>query len=176
VLDTNNASNKKGVGNKERDVIEMKEKVEEIMTRDVITAKENDTVLNIANILKENGISGAPVVNEQGEIVGVVSVSDILKLLDDFHWYTPFFSAIDLIHLHSEELEDIKRDIENVSEMKVKEAMSKNPKTIPPDALIDDAAQIMYSTGFNRLPVVDGKGKLVGIVARADIIASLCDI
>ncbi len=154
----------------------MKEKVEEIMTRDVITATENDTVLNIVNILRANSIAGVPVVNDREEVIGVVSVSDILKLLDDFHWYTPFFSAMDILHLHSDELEDVKRDIEEVSEMKVKDAMSKNPKTIAPDTLIDDAAQIMYSTGFNRLPVLDEKGKLVGIVARADIIASLCDL
>ena len=154
----------------------MKEKVEEIMTRDVITATENDTVLNIATVLKENSIAGVPVVNDREEVVGVVSVSDILKLLDDFHWYTPFFSAMDILHLHSDELEDVKRDIEEVSEMKVKDAMSKNPKTIAPDTLIDDAAQIMYSTGFNRLPVLDEKGKLVGIVARADIITSVCDL
>jgi CBS domain-containing protein len=154
----------------------MKEKVEEIMTRDVITAKENDTVLHVVNVLRENSIAGVPVVNDREEIVGVVSVSDILKLLDDFHWYTPFFSAMDILHLHSDELEDVKRDIEEVSEMKVKDAMSKNPKTIAPDTLIDDAAQIMYSTGFNRLPVLDEKGKLVGIVARADIITSLCDL
>jgi len=154
----------------------MKEKVEEIMTRDVITATENDTVLNIVNVLRENSIAGVPVVNDREEIVGVVSVSDILKLLDDFHWYTPFFSAMDILHLHSDELEDVKRDIEEVSEMKVKDTMSKNPKTIAPDTLIDDAAQIMYSTGFNRLPVLDEKGKLVGIVARADIITSVCDL
>ncbi len=154
----------------------MKEKVEEIMTRDVITAKENDTVLNVANVLKGNRIAGAPVVNDHGAVVGVVSVSDILKLLDDCHWYTPFFTAMDILHLHSEELQDIKRDIERVSEMKVKDAMSKNPKTIPPDASIDDVAQIMHSTGFNRLPVVDETGNLVGIVARADIIASLYEL
>ena len=154
----------------------MKEKVEEIMTRDVITATENDTVLNVVNVLRANSIAGVPVVNDREEIVGVVSVSDILKLLDDFHWYTPFFSAMDILHLHSDELEDVKRDIEEVSEMKVKDAMSKNPKTIAPDTLIDDAAQIMYSTGFNRLPVLDEKGKLVGIVARADIITSVCDL
>ena len=154
----------------------MKEKVEEIMTRDVITATENDTVLNVVNVLRANSIAGVPVVNDREEVVGVVSVSNILKLLDDFHWYTPFFSAMDILHLHSDELENVKRDIEEVSEMKVKDAMSKNPKTIAPDTLIDDAAQIMYSTGYNRLPVLDEKGKLVGIVARADIITSLCDL
>lgn len=175
MLDTNNAGDKKNAGHKERDV-EMKEKVEEIMTRNVITAKENDSVLEVATVLKENKIAGVPVLNEREEIVGVISEADILKLLDNFHWYTPIFTAHDLIHLFGEDLHDIQQDIEKASKMKVKEVMSKNPKTISQDALIDDAAQIMHSTGFNRLPVVDGSGKLVGIIARADIIASLYDI
>ncbi len=172
MLNTNNAIDKKNAGHKERDV-EMKEKVEEIMTKEVITAKENDSLLDVATVLKENKIAGVPVLNEQEEVVGVVSEADILKLLENFHWYTPIFTAHDLIHIFGEDLHDIQRDIEKASEMKVKDVMSKNPETVPPDALIDDAARIMHSTGFNRLPVVDSNGKLVGIVARADIIASL---
>jgi CBS domain-containing protein len=169
------ASDKKNVRNKERNV-EMKEKVGEIMTRNVITVKENNTVLNVIEVFKGNKIAGVPVLNDREEVVGVVSEADILKLLDNFRWYTPLFTAMDLLNLRGEKLHDVQRDIEKASEMKVKDIMSKNPKTIPPDALIDDAAQIMHSTGFNRLPVVDGNNKLVGIVTRADIIASLYDI
>jgi len=175
MLNTNSAGDKKSNWHKEWD-IEMKEKVEEIMTRDVITVKENDSLLEVATVLKENKIAGVPVLDEREEVVGVISEADILKLLDNFHWYTPIFTAHDLIHLFGEDLHDIQQDIEKASKMKVKEVMSKNPKTISPDTLIDDAAQIMHSTGFNRLPVVAGSGKLVGIVARADIIASLYDI
>jgi CBS domain-containing protein len=172
MLDTNNAVDKKGDWHKEWDV-EMKKKVEEIMTKEVITAKENDTLLEVASVLKENKIAGVPVLNEQEEVVGVVSEADVLKLLENFHWYTSIFTAHDLMHVFGEDLHDIQQDIEKASKMKVKDVMSKNPRTIPPDTLIDDAAQIMHSTGFNRLPVVDEKGKLVGIVARADIISSL---
>ena len=172
MLNTTNAIDKESAGNKECDV-EMKKKVEEIMTREVITAKENDSLLDVAIVLKENRIAGVPVINEREEVVGVVSEADILKLLENFHWYTPIFSAHDLIHIFGEDLHDIQRDLEKARNTKVKDVMSKDPETITPDTLIDDAAQIMHSTGFNRLPVVDENGKLVGIVARADIIASL---
>jgi len=151
----------------------MKEKVEEIMTRTVITVKETDSLRDVATVFKANKIAGAPVLNDQEEVVGVVSEADILKVLGNLHWYTQVFMALDLLQLHDEKSHAVQQDIEKVSAMKVKDAMSKNPKTIPPDASIDDAAQIMHSTGFNRLPVVDGDGKLVGIVTRADIIASL---
>ncbi|MFZ2070890.1 MAG: CBS domain-containing protein [Halobacteriota archaeon] len=150
-----------------------KEKVEEIMTREVITVLDSDSLLDVASVLKERKIAGVPVLNDREEVVGVISEADILKLLDNFHWYTSIFTIHDLIQLFGEDLEDIQQDIEKASKMKVKEVMSKNPETISPDALIDDAAQIMHTKGFNRLPVVDSDGKLVGIVTRADIIASL---
>ena len=153
----------------------MKEKVEEIMTREVITVKENDSLLDVATVLKEEKIAGVPVLNDSEEIVGVISEADILKLLSNFHWYTSIFTVHDLMHIVGDDLHDIQQDIEKASKMKVKDVMSKNPKTILPDTLIDDAAQIMHTTGFNRLPVEDNDGKLVGIVARADIIASLYD-
>ena len=49
--------------------------------------------------------------------------------------------------------------------------MSKNPVTISPDDSISDAARIMRKNDFNRIPVVDAEGKLVGLIAREDIIA-----
>ncbi|KAF5428816.1 CBS domain-containing protein [Candidatus Methanophagaceae archaeon] len=151
----------------------MKEKVEEIMTRAVITANENDTLLDVATVLKEGKIAGVPVLNDTEDIVGVISEADILKVLTNFHWYTSVFTVHDLMHIFGEDIHDIQQDIEKASKMNVKDVMSKEPEIIAQDALIDDAAQIMHTTGYNRLPVVDSDGKLVGIVARADIIASI---
>jgi CBS domain-containing protein len=151
----------------------MKEKVEEIMTQKVITVRETDSLQEVATVFKANKISGAPVLNDKEEVVGVVSEADILKVLDTFHWYAPILTTLDILHLREEQSHDIQQDTEKAGAMKVKEIMSKNPETISPDTSIDDAAQIMHATGFNRLPVVDGAGTLVGIVTRADIIASL---
>ena len=151
----------------------MKEKVEEIMTLDVITVHENDSVLDVARVFKANKIAGAPVLNDKEEVVGVISEADILKILDDSHWYTPIFNALYYLHLYGDEVHDIEQDIEKARELKVKTIMSKYPQTVLPGALIDDAAQIMHATGFNRLPVVDETGTLRGIVTRADILASL---
>ena len=151
----------------------MKEKVEEIMTRQVVTVTENDSVRDVAQVFKANKIAGAPVLNDQKEVVGMISEADILKLLDTYHWYTPLLTTLDLLHLHEEQAHDIQQDIENAGAMNVKEIMSKNPRTVSPDTFIDDAAEMMHTTGFNRLPVVDENGTLVGIVTRADILASL---
>lgn len=143
------------------------EKVEEIMTRDVITVKENHTLLEGAKMIREIRISGAPVLNEEGDLVGVLSEADVLKVLGDIPWY-----SLNKI-LHQEQEQDIQQDTEKMSETRVKEVMSKHPQTVGPDSLISDAASIMHSEGYNRLPVIDSRGKLVGIVTRADILASL---
>jgi CBS domain-containing protein len=151
----------------------MKEKVKEIMTRNVITVQEDDSVLEVAQVFKTKKVAGAPVLNEREELVGVVSEADILKLLDTYHWYTPILTTLDILHLHEEEQHDIQQDIEKAGATLIREIMSKEPETVSPDTLIDDAAQIMYLTGFNRLPVLDETGALVGIVTRADILTSL---
>jgi CBS domain-containing protein len=151
----------------------MKERLEEIMTRQVVTVQENDSIADVVAIFRAHKIAGAPVLNDQGRVVGVVSQADIVKLLDTFRWYTPLLTTLDLLHLYEAKPHDVQQDIEKAGQMRVKEIMSRDPETVLPDALIDDAAQIMYITGYNRLPVVDQTGALVGIVTRADVVASL---
>ncbi len=139
--------------------------VEEIMIKDVVIVRENNTLLEAAEILRKNRISGAPVLNENDELVGVISEADVLKVLEANKFPFP-----KLFHLL--ERKDIKKDLERAIKTRVKDVMSKSPQTIKPDDTIYDAALLMHSKGFNRLPVVED-GKLVGIVARADILAAL---
>ncbi|MFP3908820.1 MAG: CBS domain-containing protein [Archaeoglobaceae archaeon] len=143
------------------------ERVEEIMTRDVVTVKENHMLMEAAKIIRERNVSGAPVLNEEGDAVGVLSEADVLKVLGDIPWY----SLNRILHFQEQE-QDIEQEMEKMSKMRVKDVMSKHPQTVDSSDLINDAASIMHSTGYNRLPVVD-RGKLVGIVTRADILASL---
>ncbi len=144
-------------------------KVGEIMTRDVITVNEGDTVLEAAKTLRKNRISGAPVLNENGELVGIVSEADLLRVLEGFSWHSKLLKFLHIL----DESEEIQQDFERINNMKVAEIMSKNPKTVRESDSVYDAAAIMHSHGFNRLPVVDENGKLVGIIARADILASM---
>lgn len=81
--------------------------------------------------------------NEQGDLVGIISEADILKILDDFPWYASFSKILHILEEH-----DVKRDIEKVSNMKVGEVMSKNPKIIKADDLVSDASLIMHSHVF----------------------------
>jgi CBS domain-containing protein len=140
-------------------------RVKEVMTRNVVTVSENNTLLEAAETLRRNWISGAPVLNDEGELVGIISEADVLKVLE-----VGKFSFPRLFHLF--EKENVKEELERAAKTRVKDVMSKNPQTIDANASIYEAASIMHSRGFNRLPVVEG-GRLVGIVARADILAAL---
>ena len=62
-------------------------------------------------------------------------------------------------------------EIATLFEGYVKDVMSKKPITISPDDSLSDAARIMHKNDFNRIPVVDDEGKLVGIIAREDVIS-----
>lgn len=123
--------------------------------------------MEAAKIIREKNVSGAPVLNKEGDIVGVLSEADVLGFLGDLPWY-----SLNKVLLQEQE-QDIQQDIERLSETRVNEVMSKHPQTAGPESLINDAISIMHSTGYNRLPVIDENNKLIGIVTRADILASL---
>ena len=72
---------------------------------------------------------------------------------------------------YMKKVKKIPDEINTLFEGYVKDVMSKNTVTISPDDSISDAARLMRKHDFNRLPVVDSEGKLVGIITRQDIIS-----
>ncbi|MFQ6052114.1 MAG: CBS domain-containing protein [Candidatus Hydrothermarchaeota archaeon] len=147
-------------------------KVKDIMTKNVITVGPDETVLDVVNILKNNRISGLPVILE-GKVVGIVTEADIMEICEKEtvgHLY-----VWELSSKIREELDRALRDIERNASTKVKEIMTKKVETVSPETGISEAARIMSEKHINRLPVVDEKGKLVGIVSRADIIQAIAE-
>lgn len=136
-------------------------KVEEIMTRDVLTIGPEGEVRDVARILVEDHISGLPVCNAQREVVGVISEGDIL-----FKEHAPAkegrrFST----SLWSSSTNKAKK----ARAIKVHEAMTAPAITISPYSSVAEAARLMSEHGVNRLPVVRGD-ELVGIVTRTDLV------
>jgi len=132
-------------------------KVRDVMTSVVITVEPGTSLKEVATILTQCGISGVPVVDEDGEVVGVVSERDIL-----FKERGP---------------SERKRMLGRLTDARLKleahtaaEAMTAPAKTIAPWRLVSAAAAQMLDEGVNRLPVLDDEGRLVGIVTRADLV------
>lgn len=137
-------------------------KVKELMTKSVRTVMPATPLKEVAEILAEEGISGLPVVDEQGHVLGVVSEADILykeqarrpRRTGPLSWIADSagFDAA------------LKRAARTVGE-----TMSKPPITIGPERSVAEAARLMIERKVNRLPVVKGE-ELVGIVTRADLV------
>jgi CBS domain-containing protein len=136
-------------------------KVRDLMTRDVVTVTPATTLKDAAALLVERRISGMPVVDDDGGVVGVLSEADVLmkeggepKREGMLGWLF--------------EPNDSLRD--KLAARVVGEAMTAPPLTIGPEAPAHRAAARMVEEGINRLPVVDEAGRMVGIVTRADLV------
>lgn len=151
--------------------------VEDAMTADVVTCMPDEEVSVVARRLRENDVSGAPVV-EDDDVVGVVSEADLLDLLDTKQedtniWLPSPFEAFELPlrafpwREWAEKHGLLKETLHDVGETKVRDVMSEGPRTVTPTTALDEAAGVMVRTGYNRLPVVE-EGALVGILTRGD--------
>ncbi|MGA9140734.1 MAG: CBS domain-containing protein [Methanocella sp.] len=152
-------------------------KVEEVMTRDVITCTPADPIGKIVKLMSEKDISGLPVMDGE-KLVGVITEGDIMKVLagpsvSNTLWLpSPFEVLLEIPFRDIMQLRRIQESFKDVSEKPVRDVMSKKPVTIEPQNDIEDASGLMVRYKINRLPVVRG-GKLIGIITREDIIQGL---
>src|SRR5579862_7525141 len=136
--------------------------VRDVMTSDVITVGPVTPLKEVATILSQCGISGVPVVDEDGHVVGVVSEGDILfkergpsERQGILAWIRAAFGKEDQLKLEA---------------LTAAQAMTTPAKTIAPWRSVSAVAAQMLDAGVNRLPVVDERSHLVGIVTRADLV------
>lgn len=153
-------------------------KVKDVMNPDVVFCKPDDTVREAAKILKDNNISGAPVLDD-GQLAGIVSEGDLLELLvvpekGDLWLPSPF----EVIEVPIRELlswEETKKMLSDVGSTKVEEIMTKDVHTISSEASVEEASELMVRRRINRLPVMEND-QVVGIVTRGDIIKGLAKL
>lgn len=149
--------------------------VSEIMTRLVGTTRPDARLFEAARLMRELHVSGLPVVDPAGAVVGVLSEKDLVRTLDLSAGISSPRGLIDLLlasaPARGPSLLDICRHrLENGF---VREAMTSPAITLPPTATIAEAAERMHHDRIHRLPIVEESGKLVGIVSRADLVAAL---
>jgi CBS domain-containing protein len=152
--------------------------IENVMQKNIIKFNELDKIVDVAQSLRENKISGGPVVDENNKVVGVISEGDIMRLLEV---HSPKINLIlpaplDLIELPVKmkyELDEIAEDMQRAASTVIDQIMTKKVIKIGPKASISDAAELMDSHKVKRLPVINEEGKLVGIITRGDIIGAM---
>ena len=151
-------------------------KVRDIMTTQVITLLDTDTVKDATITLAVDELSGAPVVDEDYHLVGIISEMDILRLIMKFEAELKLENPV--LHLLAFPMDnkfddpELERAATKFTNTKVGEIMVKDVVTTTPDAEVVDTLALMLEKDINRVPVLE-KGVLVGIVTRGDIMFSI---
>ena len=143
-------------------------KVRDIMTTDVVSAKRGTPVNELAKLMGARDISGVPVLDDAGAVVGVVTELDMIvrnTRLD----MPRFIQILDLGRIPLERRSDYEHRMRHMLGTRAEDLMSEEVVTVGPDDGVEDLAELMVKRRVNPVPVVEN-GKLVGIVSRADII------
>jgi CBS domain-containing protein len=142
----------------------------QIMTRDIITVRPDTPILEAANKMLENHVSGLPVLDPSGKLVGVVSEGDFLRRSEigtqhkHARWLqyllSPGHAAGDFIHDRGRRVEDV---------------MTYDPITANEETPLDDLVALLEKNGIKRLPIMRDD-KLVGIVTRANLLRAVASM
>jgi CBS domain-containing protein len=136
-------------------------RVEKIMTRDVVTVAAGTPLKEVAALLAANHISGVPVADPDGTVLGVVSEADILCKEQGFPPNPGRVSGWLLRRMDGE--------LDKIGARRAADAMTAPALTVRPAQQVSEVARLMVGHRINRLPVV-ADGRLVGIVSRADLV------
>lgn len=140
------------------------------MTRDVVTVSPDCTVTELARILHDARISGVPVVNDSGSIVGIVSEADLLAKVARPHLPAHIQLLGGIIYLESPS--EMDSALKKALGALVKDIMTTKVVTVDGNDEVEDVANLLVDRRVNRVPVLEN-GALAGIITRADIIETL---
>ena len=144
-------------------------KAKDIMTKEVITVKPETTIEELARLLMKRQISGAPVVDDKGKIVGVVTENDLISKNSRLHIPTILRLFDAYIPLGTSKMES---DIRKMAASTVEDICTKEIITVDEEASVEYIATIMTEKRIHILPVVR-EGKLVGIIGKKDLIKGI---
>jgi CBS domain-containing protein len=149
----------------------MSQTVADVMAHDVITVTPDTPLAAAVRLLVDRQISGLPVVDEAGKLVGVISESDLIwreKGID----MPPHIMFLDsVIYLQNSAKYDL--ELHKVLGQTVGEVMTAPPISIHAEATLPAAARIMHDKKIHRLPVVDLEHRPIGIITQGDIVRAI---
>lgn len=144
--------------------------VADIMTSDVVSIKGTTTVREMAGIFDSKRLGTLPIVDDSGNLTGIVTASDLVEQDRPLHIPTVISLFDWVIPLGGEST--LQRDLDKITAQTASELATTEFVTVAPSDSVSSVAEIMSSKKLHALPVVDGK-KLVGMVSRIDIIRSM---
>lgn len=145
-------------------------RVSDVMTRNVVSVRSDDTILKAARLMLQNRISGLPVVDAEGGLIGMVTEGDFLRRAE-INTARRRPKWIEFL-LGPGRLAD---EFTRASGRRVQEVMTQKPVTVGEDVSLATAVELMERNRIKRLPVVRD-GKIVGIISRANLVRALVSL
>ena len=147
-------------------------KAKDIMTAEVITVKMETTVNELAEILWKNKISGAPVLDDDGNVVAVVTENDLIDQSKKIHIPTMISLLDSVIFLESSKKTE--KEIKKMAGNTVQDICSHELVTVDEETGLDEIATIMANKKVHTLPVMLDDN-LVGVIGKIDIIRTMAN-
>lgn len=142
-------------------------KVKEIMIKEVKSILPDTPVGEAWQKLLENEISGLPVIDRENKLIGMFTEKNILTYI------LPSYIEKVGKFVYEQNPKATKRKFTELSQVTVKQLMRKEVVTVSEDTTLCEVARVMLTQKVRRIPVIDKNGKVVGIVARADILKAI---
>lgn len=146
--------------------------VRQVMTTDVLTFHPGDGIEAAARAMSERSIGGAPVLDDEGRVVGLLRDDDLI--VQDTRLHAP--TVLSVLGAYIEwptSQRHFEADLRKAVGATVGDVMTRDVTTCGPDDSLEQAATILHEEGLGRLAVVDGDGRLVGIVSRGDVLRAI---
>jgi CBS domain-containing protein len=150
----------------------MAELVSEIMDTEPETVSPDTPVEEVIALLRDNELPGVPVVDGEGNCIGIVTEADLVLPDDQGDLHIPHYVNLFGGTVFLEPLGRFEERLRKAFASNAGDMMTRDPDTVAPDTTVREAARLIHESGHNRLPVVDD-GRLVGVVTRVDVLGAL---
>jgi CBS domain-containing protein len=147
-------------------------KVRDIMDDDPVTVGLETSIESVVRALRDNDLSGVPVVNEGGRCVGIITEADLVLSGEEGELHLPHFIELFGGIVFLEPLKRFEDRLRKAVAAKARDLMTPDPVTIDAEADVREAARLIARKHHNRIPVVE-HGRLVGVVTRVDVLDAL---
>lgn len=142
----------------------------DVMTKDVITVKKGTTIRELAELFANRRISSFPVVDDNGELIGIVTETDLIEQDKSLHIPT-VISIFDWV-IYLESNKKFEKELKKMTGQTVGDIFTEEVDSVKTTALLSEVADIMSSKKIHAVPVVEGK-KIVGVISRIDLIRTM---
>jgi CBS domain-containing protein len=150
----------------------MPDRISQIMDSTPATVAPDASIEEVVAAMREHQLPGLPVVDGDGQLVGIVTEADMVLPDDEGDLHIPHYVNLFGGTVFLESLDRFEGRLRKAFAATAEDMMTSDPDTVGPDTSVREAARLIHETGHNRLPVVED-GRLVGVVTRLDVLGAL---